>query len=139
MADYSTFLKKMKRQIVSHTKKISFGMKRPEQKFAADLCYGMLSSGSCLLTDIASTLQEPNKKVNTVERLSRHLERGVPDVAQKNYQSLLRNMVPEDEVTVHIDNSDVVKPCGRVLRDWVQCGMAPKAPGASVFLRRDFM
>lgn len=114
MADYSTFLKKMKQQIVTHTKKISFGMKRPEQKFAADLCYGMLISGSCLLTDIASALQESNKKVNTVERLSRHLERGVSDAAQKNYQRLLHNMVPEDEVSVHIDNSDVVKPCGRV-------------------------
>ena len=89
MTDFSTFLKKMKRQIVNLSKKVSSGLSRPEQKFAADMCYGMLSSGSCLLTDVASALQETNKKVNTVERLCRHLERGVPDAAQRNYQSLL--------------------------------------------------
>lgn len=138
MTDYSTILKKAKREIVFFTKKISFGMKRPEQKFASDMCYGILTSGSCLLTDVASALQEPSKKVNTVERLCRHLERGVPDIARKNYQILLCNMVPEGIVTVHVDNSDVVKPCGKAFEGLGTVRDGSKSSGNSSVFEKGF-
>jgi hypothetical protein len=138
MTDFSTFLKKMKRQIVNPSKKVSSGLSRPEQKFAADMCYGMLSSGSCLLTDVACALQETSKKVNTVERLCRHLERGVPDAAQRNYQSLLCSMVPADEVTVHIDNSDVVKPCGKVFEGLGTVRDGSKSSGSKCVFEKGF-
>lgn len=54
----------------------------------------MLASGSCLLTDVADRLHEPSKKINTVERLSKHLDKGIP------------------APVVHIDDSDVIKPGG---------------------------
>ena len=71
----------------------------------------MLASGSCLLTDIVDQLHEDSKKVNSVERLSRHLNKGIPKAALLSYLHAVRKWVP-DEPVVHIDDSDVVKPDG---------------------------
>ena len=76
------------------------------------MAYGILASGSCLLTDIVDQLHERSKKVNSVERLTRHLNKGVPGKAQKSYLYTIRKWVP-DEPVVHIDDSDIVKPDGR--------------------------
>ena len=52
------------------------------------------------------------KKVNSVERLTRHLNKGIPAKAQKTYLTFVRTMVPKNPV-IHIDDSDVIKPEGR--------------------------
>ena len=57
MTQYSTNTYTMKREIINFSNKLSEGLKRPERKFYTDMTYGMLASGSCLLTDIAQTLQ----------------------------------------------------------------------------------
>lgn len=57
----------MKREIINFSKEISNLSSRPNQKFSADMIYGILASKSCLLTDITDKLHEPIKKVNTVE------------------------------------------------------------------------
>ena len=75
------------------------------------MTYGMLASGSCLLTDVADQLHEPSKKVNSVERLTRHLNKGTPAKALNSYLSLIRKWVP-DKPIIHIDDSDIVKPDG---------------------------
>ena len=75
------------------------------------MIYGMLASESCLLTDIVDQLHEDSKKVNSVERLTRHLNKGVPSVALKSYLSMIRKWAPEKPV-IHIDDSDVIKPDG---------------------------
>ena len=75
------------------------------------MTYGMLASGSCLLTDIVDQLHEDPKKVHSVERLARHLNKGVPKKALNSYLSTIRKWVP-DEPVIHIDDSDVVKPNG---------------------------
>ena len=67
----------LKRKILTFTKKFSRKLSKPERKFTADITYGMLASGSCLLTDVCDQLHEPSKKINAVDRLSRHLEKGV--------------------------------------------------------------
>ena len=71
----------------------------------------MLASHSCLLTDIVHHLHEPTKKVNSVERLTRHLNKGIPTSALKSYLNTIRKWVP-DEPIIHIDDSDVIKPDG---------------------------
>ena len=76
------------------------------------MTYGMLASQSCLLTDIVDQLHENSKKVNSVERLTRHLNRGIPKDSQKSYLAFVRTMVPKNPV-IHIDDSDVIKPEGR--------------------------
>ena len=75
------------------------------------MLYGILASGSCLLTDIVDQLHKDSKKVNSVERLTRHLNKGIPVTALKTYLSSVRKWVPSEPV-IHIDDSDVVKPNG---------------------------
>jgi hypothetical protein len=101
----------LKREILNFSNKISQSLSRPDKKFTADITYGMLASGSCLLTDVVDQLHEDSKKVNSVERLSRHLNNGTPKAALLSYLHIIRKWVP-DEPVVHIDDSDVVKPDG---------------------------
>lgn len=101
----------LKREILTFSNKISKHLSKPERKFTADMTYGMLASGSCLLTDIVDKLHEDSKKVNVVERLSRHLEKGLPARAVSSYLQVIKKWVPEEPV-IHIDDSDVVKPDG---------------------------
>ena len=75
------------------------------------MTYGMLASGSCLLTDIVDQLHETSKKVNSVERLTRHLNKGTPVKALNSYLSVIRKWIPGEPV-IHIDDSDIVKPDG---------------------------
>lgn len=101
----------MKRKILTFSNKISRHLSNPEKKFTADITYGILASGSCLLTDVADSLHEPSKKINTVDRLSRHLEKGTPASAAASYLKQVKKWV-SDEPVIHIDDSDVVKPDG---------------------------
>lgn len=112
MADYTTNTGVMKREIFKFTQKISEGMARPFQKFAADVCYGAMASKSCLISEMAQALQEDTQKMNTIERLTRHLGNEVPEAVRGNYLNVATKYLPES-VVVHIDDSDVVKPCGK--------------------------
>ncbi len=111
MLNFTTKTYSLKREILIFSNKISKYLSKPERKFTADMTYGMLASGSCLLTDIIDQLHEDSKKVNVVERLSRHLEKGLPAQAVTSYHQVIKKWVPEEPV-VHIDDSDVVKPDG---------------------------
>ena len=101
----------LKREILTFSNKISRQLSKPDKKFNADMTYGMLASGSCLLTDIVDQLHEDSKKANSVERLTRHLNKGVPKKALQSYLSTIRKWVPSEPV-IHIDDSDVIKPDG---------------------------
>ncbi len=62
MSNFTSNTYQMKRKVLTFTNKISRHLSKPEKKFAADITYGILASGSCLLTDIAHQLHEPSKK-----------------------------------------------------------------------------
>ena len=111
MAYFTTNTYTFKREILTFSNKISRQLSKPDRKFTADMTYGMLASGSCLLTDIVDQLHETSKKVNSVERLTRHLNKGILSSAQKSYLSVIRKWVSNEPV-IHIDDSDVVKPEG---------------------------
>ena len=100
---------KMKREIINFTKKFSSRLSSPEGKFLADMTYGIVSSKSCLLTQISQRLQEDIKKRYTVDRLSDHLSKGIPEESQEDYLRFVRSITPCEPV-IHIDDSDVVKP-----------------------------
>ncbi len=91
----------LKREILNFSNKISKHLSKPERKFTADMTYGMLASGSCLLTDIVDQLHEDSKKVNVVERLSRHLEKGLPSQAVTSYHQVIKKWIPKEPV-IHI-------------------------------------
>lgn len=101
----------MKRDILSFSRKISSSSHKPEKKFVAEMLYGILASGSCHLTDIVDQLHEKTKKVNAVERLTKHLNKGVSSKQLSAYLRIVKSMVPADPV-IHIDDSDVSKPDG---------------------------
>lgn len=101
----------MKREILTFSNKISLNLSKPDKKFFADMTYGMLASNSCLLTDIVDQLHENTKKVNSVERLTRHLNKGIISKALNSYLLNIRKFAPSEPV-IHIDDSDVVKPDG---------------------------
>ena len=101
----------MKRKILTFTNKISKRLSKPERKFTADITYGMLAAGSCLLTDVVDQLHEDSKKINIVDRLSRHLDKGTPAKAAVSYLQMVKKWAPSEPV-IHIDDSDVVKPDG---------------------------
>jgi len=111
MAYSTTKTYTLKREILSFSNKISHKLSKPNRKFTADITYGMLASGSCLLTDITDQLHENTKKVNSVERLTRHLNNGTPKQALLSYLQTVRKWVP-DEPVIHIDDSDIIKPDG---------------------------
>ena len=112
MSNFTSNTYTLKREILTFSNKLSKKLSKPDRKFTADMTYGMLASGSCILTDIVDQLHEDSKKVNSVERLTRHLNKGIPTKALHAYLSAIRKWVP-DEPVVHIDDSDIVKPDGR--------------------------
>ena len=112
MINFTSNTYQMKREILNFSNKFFRRLSRPDKKFAADMTYGMLAAESCLLTDIVDQLHEPSKKVNSVERLTRHLNKGVPTKALQAYLATVRKWVPPEPV-IHIDDSDVVKTNGR--------------------------
>ena len=52
MSNFTSNTYILKRKIINFTNKISKRLSKPERKFAADITYGMLAAGSCLLTDV---------------------------------------------------------------------------------------
>lgn len=111
MVNFTSNTYTLKRKILTFTNKFSKRLSKPERKFTADITYGMLASGSCLLTDVADQLHEDSKKINVVDRLSRHLDKGTPAKAAFSYLQQIKKWVPTEPV-IHIDDSDVVKPEG---------------------------
>ena len=111
MVHFTSNTYQLKREILTFSKKISRHLPKPDRKFTADMTYGMLAAKSCLLTDIVDQLHEDSKKVNSVERLTRHLNKGVPKKALSSYLAAVRKWAPSQPV-IHIDDSDVVKPDG---------------------------
>lgn len=111
MANFTSNTYQLKRKILTFSNKISKALSKPDKKFTADITYGMLASESCLLTDICDQLHESSKKINIVDRLSRHLDKGTPTPAVASYLQQVKKMVPAEPV-IHIDDSDVVKPDG---------------------------
>lgn len=123
MVNFTSNTYQMKREILSFSNKISRTLLKPERKFVADMNYGILASNSCLLTDIVDQLHEPSRKINIVDRLSRHLAKGIPKDALKSYLLLVKKWCPSHPV-IHIDDSDVVKPDGYKFESlgWVRDG-----------------
>ena len=111
MVNFTSNTYTLKREILTFSNKISKRFSKPDRKFTADMTYGMLAARSCLLTDVVDQLHEDSKKMNVVDRLSRHLDKGVPAQATSSYLQQIKKWVPSDPV-IHIDDSDVVKPDG---------------------------
>lgn len=105
MLNSTSITYQMKREILTFSNKISRKLSKPDKKFTADMVYGMLASESCLLTDIVDQLHEDTKKVNSVERLTRHLSKGIPPTAQKSYLTTIRKWLSSEPVIRRTDTN----------------------------------
>jgi hypothetical protein len=81
-------------------------------KFVCDMTYGMLASGSSMLSEIARNLNENIPLIKTVNRLSRNLQDLSDDernVVMDNYLKAIKPRYNDQSVIV-IDGSDITKP-----------------------------
>lgn len=82
--------------------------------------YGILASNSCVLTSIVDQLHEHSKKINIVDRLSRHLSKNMPKNALDTYLTHIKKWCLVHPV-IHIADSDIAKPDGYIFESfgWV--------------------
>ena len=91
------------------------GLKKPTQKFIADIIYGILASQSSYLTEMARKLNEKIALDKTVERLSRNLMNFEDtETLVENYLSTVKTHFDKDTVLL-VDDSDIAKPYSQKL------------------------
>ncbi len=111
MINYNTFAHNLKRGILNFSERISRRLSRPDFKFVSQMIYGILTSQSCHLSQIARVLNERISLKKTIDRLSRNLstfyadEQLLEDYIEKNKNNFT------DKTILIIDGSDVIKPC----------------------------
>ena len=110
----------MKREIVNFSKKITKGVNKPTTKFIMDMQYGLAKGGSCLISEVARSLDEDIKLSYTIERLCDNLANLYSDEKQmiwNNYLNEVRKNVDLDKAVVLFDDSDINKEYSRKLED----------------------
>ena len=120
MNNFTTNTYEMKREIVNFSKKISKGVNKPTTKFIMDMQYGLAKGGSCLISEVARSLDEDIKLSYTIERLCDNLANLYSDEKQmiwNNYLNEVRKNVDLDKAVVLFDDSDINKEYSRKLED----------------------
>ena len=99
----------LKRGILKFSEKISKNFSRPEFKFVSQMIYGILSSQSCMLSDIGRKLEEKTSVKKIIDRLSRNLK----DFSRGNelFENYLKAVKSEinDKTILIVDGSDITK------------------------------
>lgn len=117
MINYSRLGYEIKRDFTNFSKKISKGLKRPQEKFVHQMIYGILAGNKLHLSEIARSLKESITLKKTIDRLSRNLNAfDGKDSLLQNYLTMVKRHVKEDYAVIIIDNSDIAKPASRKLK-----------------------
>ena len=106
----------LKREILTFSARMSADAPKDWQKFTADMVYGALATGSCILSRFADALREKIRKKNTVERLARKLTEDMPLQIKDNYLSFARNLA-HTTGPVFVDDTDIIKPYGKAFEN----------------------
>jgi hypothetical protein len=112
MVNYSTLGSNLKRDILNFTRKVTLGLSKPTHKFVTDMVYGIISSKSCKLSEIARSLKEDILLKKVVDRLGRNLgdiSESEEDAIISNYLTTVRSSLGSDTMLM-IDGGDVTKP-----------------------------
>lgn len=120
MNNYTTFTYQTKRNILNFTEKISNDLHKPTIKLCKDMTYGILKNKSVSLTEIARGLKEKTRLNYTVDRISYNLMNLYEDEESKiksNYLNEVNKYLPDKEVIVLNDNTDLNKECSKKLED----------------------
>ena len=120
MNNYTMNSYEVKRDLINFSKKISVGVNNPTSKFIMDMQFGLAKSGSCLISEIARSLNEDIKLNYTIERLCDNLSNMYDDesnVIWNNYLKEVKKNVDLNNPVVLFDDSDINKEYSRKLED----------------------
>lgn len=112
MEHFTTVTYQMKREIFQFGKRLSKTTTKEWEKLTADMLFGILASGSCVLSQMADVLHEGIKKKNTVERLGRKLLEKQPEQIRQNFLRCVQHNI-DVKGAIYVDDTEVVKPYGR--------------------------
>lgn len=101
MNNYSKIINQMKEKIAKFSKEISKDLSLPNCKFVLDMTYGLISSSSSFLSEIARSLKEKTSLKKVVERLSNRLanfDKEKRDVVWSNYINEVQDKIDENTV-----------------------------------------
>jgi len=119
MNHYTTDTYEIKREIVNFSKKMSKGLKKPQKNFLLDFQFGIASSKSLLISEIARSLKEDIKLNHTIERLCDRLnsfsveER---EIVLNNYYERMLPHIPDEPIVI-LDDTDIAKRYGKKFQD----------------------
>jgi hypothetical protein len=115
MYNYNRLAEKIKKKSKIFIDKVSGGLNKTEYRFLFQMFYGLLGSGSVLLSEISRSLEESITLKKTIERLSRNLkEFDKTEEVQSNYIKEVSKVI-NDETVFCIDHTDIAKPKSKEL------------------------
>ena len=120
MNNFTTNTYEMKRDILNFSKKSTEGLDKPTTKFVSEMIYGIEKSNSILFSEIARTLKENIKLKNTIERLCDNcnaLSNEELKIIKENYFNIALKQLPDEEIILIEDDSDVNKEYSNKLED----------------------
>ena len=118
MNNFTTNTYETKREIVNFSKKVSEGVNKSTSKFVMDMQYGLAKGGSCLISNIARSLDEDIKLNYTIERLCDKLSNWYEDdkkIIWSNYINEVKKNIDIDKPVVLFDDSDINKEYSKKL------------------------
>ena len=110
----------MKREILNFSKKVSEGVNKATTKFVMDMQYGLAKGGSCLISNIARSLDENIKLNYTIDRLCDNLSnmyQEEKEIIWNNYLNEVSKNIDKENAIVLFDDSDINKEYSKKLED----------------------
>lgn len=120
MNNFTTNTYEMKREILNFSKKVSEGVNKATTKFVMDMQYGLAKGGSCLISNIARSLDENIKLNYTIDRLCDNLSnmyQEEKEIIWNNYLNEVSKNIDKENTIVLFDDSDINKEYSKKLED----------------------
>ena len=106
---FNTLNHNLKRGILKFSEKVSKNLSRPDFKFVSQMIFGILSSQSCMLSDIGRRLDEKVSLKKIIDRLSRNLkEFSNGKELFENYLTAIKSQINDNTILI-VDGSDITK------------------------------
>ena len=119
MNNYTMDCYETKREILNFSKKMANKLNKTVTKFIIDMQYGLSRGKSCLISEIARSLEEKIDLKNTIERLCDNLvgmkEQEIKQI-EKNYQNEIKEYFGNEPIAI-FDDSDIAKRYGKKFED----------------------
>ena len=99
----------LKRGILNFSEKISKNLSRPKFKFVSQMMFGILSSQSCMLSEIGRKLNKKTTLKKVIDRLSRNLNTfNEGEKLFEQYLYAVKSQINKNTILI-VDGSDITK------------------------------